>query len=396
MTVSFVATGSPDPSALTLAAVERLRAAEVVVPGPGGLGAEHGPRAEVVDLSGLGRAARAARLAGLAASDRRVVRVADGDPRAEGSATELRAVLELGRRVELVPGVGAPSGGRRPLPPLTSAVEVGGELLDDVPLLGVGVVVTRARHQAAELHDALLARGATPVGVPAIAVAEPSDGGAALGAAAAGVARYDWVVLTSPNGAARFLAAVGDPRRLAGVGLAAIGPGTAGVLAERGLVADLVPERYVAEGLLEAFPAPPAGGGRVLLARAAVARDVLPDGLGAAGWDVDVVEAYRTVHPEGPPAASERVADATDVVTFTSSSTVTGFLRGWGDRAVPPVVACIGPVTAATARDAGLTVDVEAAAHTVAGLVDALAVALGPGAPLVARTAAGRAAATAR
>ncbi|MCB1013903.1 MAG: uroporphyrinogen-III synthase, partial [Acidimicrobiales bacterium] len=123
--------------------------------------------------------------------------------------------------------------------------------------------------------------------------------------------------------------------------------------------------------LLAAFPAPPAGGGRVLLPRAAVARDVLPDGLRAAGWQVDVVEAYRTV--TASPTAREREAAATaDVITFTASSTVERYLEVKGDDPVPPVVACIGPVTADTARAHGLTVDVVADEHTIPGLVAAL------------------------
>ncbi|OWY61767.1 hypothetical protein B7486_62035, partial [cyanobacterium TDX16] len=194
---------------------------------------------------------------------------------------------------------------------------------------------------------------------------------AALREAVAELDSYDWVVLTSPNGARRLLAELPDARALGGVSVAAIGPGTAAALAEGNVRADLVPERFVAESLLAALPSPPPDRtGRVLLARAAVARDVLPDGLRAAGWEVDVVEAYRTV-PATPDPVGLDVAHLADVVTFTSSSTVTSFLEmtaGW----LPPTVACIGPVTAATAREAGLDVDVEAEVHTVAGLVDAL------------------------
>jgi uroporphyrinogen-III synthase len=150
--------------------------------------------------------------------------------------------------------------------------------------------------------------------------------------------------------------------------VAAIGPGTADRLAASNVVADLVPERFVAESMLEAFPS---GTGRVLLPRAAVARDVLPTGLEAKGWTVDVVEAYRTerVVPRPETLAAAAAADA---ITFTSSSTVTNYLAVTGESGVPPVVACIGPVTAATARAAGLTVTIEADVHTVDGLIDAL------------------------
>ena len=154
--------------------------------------------------------------------------------------------------------------------------------------------------------------------------------------------------------------------------VAAIGPGTAGALRRFGVVADLVPERFVAEAVADAFPR---GAGRVLLPRAAIARDVLPDSLRAKGWQVDVVEAYRTAAAE-PSAAALAEAGKADAITFTSSSTVTNYLQVAGLGAVPPVVVCIGPVTAETAGAAGLHVDVVAAEHTIDGLVQALVSAL--------------------
>jgi uroporphyrinogen III methyltransferase / synthase len=243
------------------------------------------------------------------------------------------------------------------------------------PLFGRRVVVTRAREQAGELVTRLQAQGAATVEVPAIEIRDPADGGAALAAAVDRLGAYDWVVLTSSNGARRLLGAVRDrgrdARTFAGARLAAIGPGTAEALAGANLSVDLVPPRFVAESLLDALPAPSATGGRLLLVRAAVARDVLPEGLRGKGWDVDVIEAYRT---EQAPLAEEHAAAvaAADVVTFTSSSTVTNFLAAIGGRPIPPVVAAIGPVTAATAREHGLAVDVEAEVHTIDGLVDAL------------------------
>jgi uroporphyrinogen III methyltransferase/synthase len=243
------------------------------------------------------------------------------------------------------------------------------------PLMGRRVVVTRAREQASELVARLSALGAATVEVPAIEIGDPADGGAALAAAVARIGDYDWVVLTSPNGARRLLAALAaagrDARALGGVRLAAIGPGTAAALASARLVPDLVPERFVAESLLAAFPAAPPGGGRVLLARAAVARDVLPAGLAGAGWAVDVVDAYRTRAVPIDERQAAALAEA-EIVTFTSSSTVTNLLAAAGGRPLPPVVAAIGPVTAATARDHGLAVDVEAEVHTIDGLLDAL------------------------
>jgi uroporphyrinogen III methyltransferase/synthase len=248
------------------------------------------------------------------------------------------------------------------------------------PLFGRTVVVTRAREQASALTSALVASGADVVELPAIEIVDPDDGGAALRDAARQTAAgaYDWAVLTSANGARRYLDALRDARDLGGVHVAAIGPGTADVLAGRGVVADLVPDRFVAEALLDAFPDPGAvGTGHVLLARAAVARDVLPEGLRAKGWDVDVVDAYKTVAAQ-PTAAQLEAAARADAITFTSSSTVERYLEVAGADRVPPVVACIGPITAATARHHGLDVTVEADVHTVGGLVDALTAALAP------------------
>ena len=241
------------------------------------------------------------------------------------------------------------------------------------PLFGKTVVVTRARAQASSLLARLRELGADTVEIPAIRTDEPADGGAALAGAVerlsnddAGNEGYDWVVVTSPNGAHRLLAACRDARALGRAKVAAIGPGTADALAEGNIVADLIPDRFVAEGLLEVFPDGP---GRVLVPRAAEARDVLPDGLREKRWEVDVVEAYRTV--QGRPSDDELArATAADVVTFTSSSTVRNFLAVCD--AVPPIVACIGPITAATARDHGLSVDVEADSHTIDGLLAAL------------------------
>lgn len=242
-------------------------------------------------------------------------------------------------------------------------------------LFGQRVVVTRTRQQASQLATLLRDAGATPIEVPVIEVVDPPDGGAALRAAARWLPGFDWVVVTSPNGAQRLLDAVdqvgGDARTFGATKVAAIGPATARVLAAGGIRADVVPERFVAESLLDAMGDPPRPRARLLLARAEVARDVLPDGLRARGWDVEVVDAYRTAGAAVSDADRQLVTSA-DVITFTSSSTVERFLDAFGPDAVPPTVACIGPVTAATARARGLTVDVEAKVHTVEGLVAAL------------------------
>lgn len=244
------------------------------------------------------------------------------------------------------------------------------------PLFGRRIVVTRSREQASSLAAALTDLGAEVAEVPTIAIADPVDGGAALAAAAGRLHTYDWVALTSVNAVERLHAHLRDARAFGPARVAVVGTATAEALAAVNIVADLVPERFVAESLVDAFPDAPAPGGRVLLPQSAGARPVLVEGLRAKGWIVDVVEAYRTV-PGTPSAAALAAASAADAITFTSSSTVTGFLAVAGIEALPPVVVSIGPVTSATAREHGLAVDVEAEPSTVAGLVDAVVRTLG-------------------
>ena len=234
--------------------------------------------------------------------------------------------------------------------------------------------MVRPAAQGLASAEILRRAGAEPVLAPLIELLPPADGGAALAAAVQRLDDYDWLVLTSANGAGRFVEAVGGEPPPPGLHVAAIGPATAAELASAGVTAALLPEQYVAESLLEVFPAPAARGatGRVLVVRAAVARDVLPDGLRAMGWSVDVVVAYRA-QPRTP-AATERAAAATcDTVIFTSPSVVDAFCDQPEPLPVPQTVAAIGPVTAAAARRRGLRVHVEAVEHTVAGVVAALA-----------------------
>ena len=236
------------------------------------------------------------------------------------------------------------------------------------PLFGRTVVVTRAREQASTLVTRLGELGAATVELPTIAVTAPSDGGAALAAAASQVHTADWVAFTSVNAVERFLPLVGDVRALGSVQVAAVGPGTSAALEAWHIRPDLVPERAVAEALVAVFPA---GRGQVLLPQAAAARPVLAEGLRERGWDVDVVEAYRTVVATPSPGVLAEALTA-DAVTFTSASTVRGYLDVTGGAAVPPVVVTIGPVTSAAAREAGLEVAVEADPHTLDGVVDAV------------------------
>jgi uroporphyrinogen III methyltransferase/synthase len=199
------------------------------------------------------------------------------------------------------------------------------------------------------------------------------------------LAGYDLLCLTSPNGVdalfARLREAGQDARALAGVTVAAIGPGTARRLAANGISADVVPERFVAEGLVEALADVPVR--RALVARAAKARDVLPDALRARGAEVDVLALYETVVE---PLDAEHLAAlaAADYVTFTSSSTVTNLLAAGGlagGSETRPRVLSIGPVTSATLREHGFEPDVEATRHDIDGLLEALIADAGDHAP---------------
>jgi uroporphyrinogen-III synthase len=157
---------------------------------------------------------------------------------------------------------------------------------------------------------------------------------------------------------------------------AVVGPGTAEALAGFGIRPALVPDRFVAEGLVDAFPSPPLeGGGRVLVAQAEAARPVVVDGLRAKGWEVTAVVAYRTI-PVTPAADLLDAAREADAIAFTSGSTVDGYVRRAGVEGVPPVVVAIGPMTAAAAARHGLVIAAEADAHSLEGLVEAVVAAL--------------------
>jgi uroporphyrinogen III methyltransferase/synthase len=247
------------------------------------------------------------------------------------------------------------------------------------PLQGRRVAVTRARAQVSELAARLEALGAEVIEAPAIRI-EPLTASPEVGAAIGKLADhgYDVVCLTSPNGARLLLDALDeaglDARALAGVTLAAIGPGTAATLREGGLRADLVPPRSIAESLAEEVVAAGVQGKRVLVARALEARDVLPDTLAAAGAEVDVVPIYETVREPLGEAVAAAVVEA-DYVTFTSSSTVRFFSESLGGPSNVPDgarVVSIGPITSATARELGIEVAVEATQHDIDGLVTAL------------------------
>ncbi|HEX8103319.1 MAG TPA: uroporphyrinogen-III C-methyltransferase [Solirubrobacteraceae bacterium] len=235
--------------------------------------------------------------------------------------------------------------------------------LERRPLFGRTVAVTRARAQASALAARLRSLGADVVEAPAIRTRS-------LDVALPSLAGYDLLCVTSPNGAEELFARLRDARDLAGLRVAAIGPGTARALRAGGVEADVVPSRAVAEGLVEALRDVPVS--RALVVRAAEGRDVLPDALRERGAAVDVVGLYETVaEPLDEPTAA--AAARADYVTFTSASSVRFFLAALGDGARPAGrVASIGPATSAALHEAGLEPALEADPHTPDGLVDAL------------------------
>jgi uroporphyrinogen III methyltransferase/synthase len=254
---------------------------------------------------------------------------------------------------------------------------------DNRPLSGLRVLVTRTREQASELSGLLERNGAAAIEAPVIAFTD-LESHDVLDDCLRNADRFDWLVFTSRNGVSavrRRLSALGlDVRALKGPCLAAIGSATAEALVEWGLCVDLVPPRFVAESLAEALKAQGIAGKRVLIARALEAREVLPEVLAEAGAEVTVAPCYRTIPSPGAGPEIQRLIGehAVEVVTFASSSTVKAFVECLAGADVPEllagvIVACIGPVTAQTARELGLKVDVEAEEFTIEGLVEALA-----------------------
>jgi uroporphyrinogen III methyltransferase/synthase len=251
------------------------------------------------------------------------------------------------------------------------------------PLFGRRIVVTRAREQASDFKSLLASLGAHCIEFPTIAI-EPPPCWEPLDTAIANLSSYHWVIFTSVNGVRyfmeRLLAAGMDVRELKGVRLAAIGPKTAEALQQYGLRLDLVPGEYRAEAIIEALSSEDLQGRRFLMPRAMVARDILPASLREAGAHVDVVPAYQTVTP------TDRAADILGLfqrreihcLTFTSSSTVSNFFGMFEKEEIfrrleGTAIACIGPITAETARKFGLTVDIMPGDYTIPALADAIA-----------------------
>ena len=256
------------------------------------------------------------------------------------------------------------------------------ELVTSGPLAGRRILVTRTHKQAEGLSSLLRQLGAEVIEAPVIEV-RPPDSFEALDAALNNILEYDWLILTSVNGVEALFSRL-EPLGLSvdslqHLKIAAIGPVTEERIQDHGLVGDVVPERYVAEEVVRSLRKL-VKGEKVLIARAKVARDLIPQQLHDAGADVEVVEAYQTVVPED---AKDRMQVAfgngqlPDAITFTSSSTVKNFLSIVVGTEIPAKLkdikfASIGPVTSDTLREYGLPVHVEADEYTMEGLAQAL------------------------
>ncbi len=418
--VFFVGAGPGDPKLLTIRAAEAVRESDVVF-------YDELVSAEILVTIPQARPYHSvAQLIGAARSGQRVVRLQIGDPAIFGRLVEQMEALDAaGIAYEIIPGVTAATAaaaaakvslthrllGRSvafvsahddsmPVPdadtvvyymgrPQTTApaiaienasrplqrivrdpaqakapsIVISGAVADlkSLPLYGRRVMVTRA--STSGLNNRLRALGAEVLEFPVIRIDPPSDP-VPLRRSIEELAGYDWIIFTSANGVRCFFREVEDLRPLRAK-LCTIGPATQAEVEQYKLKVDLVPDAYVAESLVAAFPANLAGQ-RILIPRAAVARDLLPAALRERGAQVDVVEAYRTVIPEPPP---EFPGEA-DWVTFTSSSTVKNYLTLRGRPSAR--IASIGPVTSSTLRAHGLEPAVEAQEYTTDGLVSAI------------------------
>ena len=251
---------------------------------------------------------------------------------------------------------------------------------DNGPLAGKKVLITRSRTQASKFRSLVEDLGAQPLELPSIEVAPLLDYGE-LDAVLGRLSRFDWIIFASANAVDAVFGRLEhqgkDARALGNVTVGAIGPATAAELKRRGILADFIPKRSVSEEVVKELSGHPWSCLSALLPGADIGRDVLGQGLAGLGASVERVAAYRTVTPEGSgKKARQLLNDGVDAVTFTSSSTVRNLveiLDGEKHLLESSLVACIGPITAATAREIGLRVDLVADRHTVEGLVDSLA-----------------------
>jgi uroporphyrinogen-III synthase len=257
------------------------------------------------------------------------------------------------------------------------------------PLAGLRILVGRAHHQASVLSAGLRDLGAEVIEIPFIEIRKPRSY-APMDAALRNLSNYDWLILTSVNGVEalwdRLKKLGGANKRLQKLKIAAIGPATKKAIEDRGLRVHVVPDQYIAESVVESLRKKTKGK-RILLARAKVARDVIPRELRKLGATVDVVEAYETIIPKGSRARLRSLLKnlnrRPNVITFTSSSTARNFVELLGSRGqrrsrsrmklVEGIqFASIGPVTSATLRELGLPVEVEAKQYTIPGLIEAI------------------------
>jgi len=252
--------------------------------------------------------------------------------------------------------------------------------LSQRPLFGKRILVTRARSQASKLTAKLENLGAEVIEAPAIEITDPSDLYEALDKAIDHVQDYHWMIFTSANGVEYFFnrlyQAGKDVRALGYAKIAAIGSATAEKLKQYGIVADVIPQEYRAEGVIEAMKGKLPPHAKILLPRAEEAREILPEKLREMGAEVEVAPAYRTVcgDVDSEALVSELINGEIDVVTFTSSSTVKNLVNiiGSVDFLKDVKTACIGPVTADTAKSLGIEPDIIAKKYTIDGLVEAI------------------------
>jgi len=250
-----------------------------------------------------------------------------------------------------------------------------------LPLFGKRIVTTRTRQQAGTLRESLEELGAETIEISAIEIHDPQSW-EPLDKAIRRLEDFNYLLLTSANGVKNFLrrlqACNRDVRDLKGLHIGAIGPATAAEFARVGIKVDFLPREYRAEGLLESLQSVDIRGKSFLIPRAKVARDLLPAALKQRGARVEVVESYETLPPRfSPDELARLLTPRPDVITFTSSSTTTNFLRlieekGLGDALNGTAIASIGPITSQTIRDHGLQVSIEAAESTIPGLVQAI------------------------
>jgi uroporphyrinogen III methyltransferase/synthase len=248
------------------------------------------------------------------------------------------------------------------------------------PLFGKGVVITRPIEQAHDFIELLAANGARPIHFPTCKI-EPPLYWTGLDGAIDNIEMYSWIIFTSANGVRFFLRRLRekgrDVRDLKNIRICSIGPATAAMLNKMGIHVEMVPNEYISEGVIKSFSGIDVRGKKILLPRAEIARDVIPEELGKMGASVDAVTAYRTVQSGAKKVELQAHLDKgqVDVITFTSPSTVANFVYIMGkDFKIPEKVkvACIGPVTAAAAKKNGFKIDIMQNEYTIPGLVAAM------------------------